>query len=138
MRFLRFLKSLFKKTKRPEHKHLIVRAEVKNPFRKGDENKTSEWLSSLVKKIGMKVISGPHVAFATAEGNTGITACVLIETSHCSLHIWDSDNPPLLQLDVYSCSSFRVNDVFEHMLVFKPTRIEYKFLDREKELRIVG
>lgn len=119
------------------HKHLIVRAEVKRPFTIKDQEKSCHWLLELVRKVGMKVISGPHVAYATAEKNTGITACVLIETSHISLHVWDEVEIPLVQLDVYSCSDFDTKVIFQHMECMEPTKIEFKFLDREHGLTLL-
>lgn len=120
---------------KPKHKHLIVRAEVELPFRKGDEQKTSDWLTELVSSIGMKIVGGPYVGFANAEGNTGITSCVLIETSHVALHIWDAESPPIVQLDVYTCSDLNLDIVFHHMDCMKPSKVEYKYLDREFGLK---
>jgi S-adenosylmethionine/arginine decarboxylase-like enzyme len=40
-----------------------------------------------------------------------------------------------MQLDVYSCADFLPNDVFNEInSMFKTVKMEYKFLDREKEL----
>ena len=119
---------------KPQHKHLIVRAEVSRPFRSGDEARAADWLRGLVDAIGMHVVSGPHVAHVDKVGNEGITACVLIETSHCTLHVWDRDEPPLVQLDVYTCSSLNLDLVFLHLNAFEPTKVEWKFLDREHGL----
>lgn len=121
----------------PQHKHMIVRAEVARPFRYEDQGRAGEWLAGLVTKIGMKIIGGPYVAFATAPGNTGITACVLIETSHVSLHVWDADEPPLVQLDVYTCSDLNPAVVLEELKVMEPFRVEYKYLDREEGLKLL-
>lgn len=117
-----------------QHKHVIVRAEVKKPFVEGDANKLKKWLKDLVNKIDMKILSGPHVAYADTKGNEGFTGCCLIETSHISIHIWHLHEPPLIQLDVYTCSHLDLDKVFEHMQVLEPTKLEYKYLDREKEL----
>ena len=44
-------------------------------------------------------------------------------------------NPGLMQLDVYSCANFNPQDIFDKVnRLFKTIKIEYKFLDREKEL----
>jgi len=120
-----------------QHKHVIVRAEVKKPFVDGDEKKLKKWLNDLVKKIDMKILSGPHVAFAKSEGNEGFTGCCLIETSHISIHIWHLHKPALIQLDVYTCSHLDLDKVFEHMQVLEPTKLEYKYLDRENELKFL-
>ena len=51
------------------------------------------------------------------------------------MHIWDESNPGLMQLDVYSCANFNPQDIFDKVnRLFKTIKIEYKFLDREKEL----
>jgi len=40
-----------------------------------------------------------------------------------------------MQLDVYSCADFSPQDVFDEVeKMFDTKKIEYKFLDREKEL----
>ena len=39
----------------------------------------------------------------------------------------------LIQLDVYSCSEFDPETIFEHIQIMKPKKIDYKFLDRENE-----
>lgn len=114
------------------HQHLIVRAEVNNP--PTSASYTIDWLRELVEKIGMKIVSGPHAAYIDKPGNEGVTGVVIIETSHCSIHVWDHQKPALLQLDVYTCSSMDIKTVFEHLAVFEPTKIEYKYLDREHEL----
>jgi hypothetical protein len=40
-----------------------------------------------------------------------------------------------MQLDVYSCADFNPQDIFDEVdRVFNTVKMEYKFLDREKEL----
>ena len=40
-----------------------------------------------------------------------------------------------MQLDVYSCANFNPQDIFNEINeLFETVKIEYKFLDREKEL----
>jgi S-adenosylmethionine/arginine decarboxylase-like enzyme len=88
------------------HKHLIVRAEVKNPII--DPEKAIEWLGLVVKQIGMTITEhgGPYADYVKKDGNEGIAAIAMIETSHVSLHVWDKDDPPLAQIDIYSCAEF--------------------------------
>lgn len=114
------------------HKHLIIRAEIKNPPR--DRNWTHEWLVGLVEKIDMKICMGPIVSYIDVPGNRGMTGVVIIETSHIALHTWDEDSPGLLQLDVYTCGPFDPNVIFEEIKVFEPVKVEYKYLDRERNL----
>lgn len=114
------------------HKHLIIRAEIDNPIK--DEGQAIDWMDNLIKKIGMKVMMGPYAKYLDVEGNRGLTAVAIIETSHIALHIWDEDNPALLQLDVYTCGPLDPYDVVEALRQFHPVKIEMKYLDREKNL----
>ena len=118
-----------------QHKHLIVRADIGWCPQEEDLNKISDWIRSLIKKIDMKLLAGPYTTYVNEKGNKGMTSVAIIETSHIALHIWDEVSPGLMQLDVYSCSDFNPPDVFDKVNeLFQTIRMEYKFLDREKEL----
>ena len=118
-----------------KHKHLIVRADIDWCPLEEDLNKISDWIRGLIKKIDMKLLAGPYTTYVNEKGNKGMTSVAIIETSHIALHIWDEANPGLMQLDVYSCADFIPNQVFEEInKIFKTIKMEYKFLDREKEL----
>ena len=83
----------------------------------------------------MKLLAGPYTTYVNEKGNKGMTSVAIIETSHIALHIWDEVSPGLMQLDVYSCANFNPQDVFDEVnKLFQTKKIEYKFLDREKEL----
>lgn len=114
------------------HKHLIIRAEVQNPLK--EEEQAIVWMKNLIDKIGMKVMMGPFAKYLDVVGNRGLTAVAIIETSHIALHIWDEDDPSLVQLDVYTCGPLDPYDVVEALRVFEPTKIEMKYLDREQGL----
>lgn len=115
-----------------EHKHLIIRAEVEKP--PVDPIWAHNWLKALVKKIGMKILMGPFATYCSAQGNAGLTAVVIIETSHIALHVWDEEYPAELQLDVYTCSHLNPQDIFDELEQFGPLKIEFKYLNREKGL----
>lgn len=118
-----------------KHKHLIVRADIGWCPKEEDLNRISDWIRSLIKKIDMKLLAGPYTTYVNEKGNKGMTSVAIIETSHIALHIWDETNPGLMQLDVYSYADFLPNDVFNEInSMFKTVKMEYKFLDREKEL----
>ena len=118
-----------------QHKHLIVRADIGNCPKEEDLNKISDWIRSLIKKIDMKLLAGPYTTYVNEKGNKGMTSVAIIETSHIALHIWDETSPGLMQLDVYSCANFNPQEVFEKVNeIFQTIKMEYKFLDREKEL----
>jgi len=113
-----------------EHKHIIIRAEVSEPITK--RNKAIRFLNRIIKAIGMKAMYGPTATYCKMPGNRGVTAFAIIETSHIALHIWDEVNPALVQLDVYSCSDFEPKKVLDILQELKPTKVEHKYLDREK------
>ena len=114
------------------HEHLIVRALVTQPPKSIKEVKT--WVKDLVPKIKMKLMGEPLAFYCDKKGNKGATCVAVIETSHIALHVWDENNPALIQLDVYSCSKLYEDVVFEHLEQFKPEKIQYKLLDRNKSL----
>ena len=118
-----------------EHKHVIVRAEVSNP--PTEEEQTSNDVKDLIEKIGMKILIGPFAKYCTKEGNRGLTVATIIETSHVVIHVWDEKFPALVQLDVYTCGPLDKNIVFEWLEQYNPTKVEYKYLDREHGLKNV-
>lgn len=113
----------------PVHKHIILRIEANKP---PTENELKPWVTNLVDKIGMKILEGPISAnVTTIPGNCGPTCVCIIETSHIACHVWNESDPALIQLDVYTCGPFDPKDVIEHIQVWEPTKVEYKYLDRE-------
>ena len=121
----------------PEHKHIIVRAEVEKPIKNKTEIKV--WITDLVEKLGMQLVDMEHghnpiVAYVEDKGNRGLTAVGIIKTSHIACHIWDELIPALVQLDVYTCSTLEKEKVLEHLEVMKPLKVDYKVFDREYKL----
>ena len=116
------------------HKHLIVRAEAVSPPM--DEEFLRRWLEKFIFGIDMKVMMGPYVKYSHMEGNRGITGAAIIETSHIVVHFWDEVSPALMQFDVYSCGEFDPETICQKIEKdFTTTKIEYKFLDREHDLK---
>lgn len=114
-----------------DHKHLIVNAYLKNPPTEKDIPMFEEWLRGLVSLINMKIVDGPFVRYVSVEGNEGITAAVLIETSHISCHIWDKVEKPYIRFDVYSCADFDVKVVIQTLKeTFQAYNCKYMVLDR--------
>ena len=120
-----------------KHQHLIVRSEIKNPPTEFDLEKMNLWFTDLIKSIGMKILSGPHTVYCKMVGNRGYTGVCVIETSHVALHTWDEDNPAVIQLDVYTCSDLDISVVMDKLKVFKPVNVDYTFIDRDGELKII-
>lgn len=115
-----------------KHKHLIVRAEVSNPI--NDAEVCKAWLTRLVDLLHMKILMGPISTYCSKCGNEGVTGAVIIETSHIAIHIWDACSPAIVQLDVYTCGELEEEVIFDHLEVMSPSKVEWKYLDREKGL----
>ena len=112
------------------HKHLLVNAKITKPLQ--NENEGSEFLRNLVNKIDMKILQGPFATYLDVPNNRGLTAIVLIETSHIAFHIWDESDPALLQFDLYTCGPLKHRDVLDVINEqFEPTFLEYVLFDRQ-------
>jgi S-adenosylmethionine/arginine decarboxylase-like enzyme len=117
-----------------EHKHIVIRAKVKNPPK--NVGWVEQWFKELIEKIDMKLLRGPFGCYLDKEGNRGITCVAIIETSHIALHIWDEEDPALVQFDVYTCGDLDINKVFDHLDVFDVVSKEWMYLDRKNSLEI--
>jgi S-adenosylmethionine/arginine decarboxylase-like enzyme len=120
----------------PLHKHILIRAQCTNPPKDGEV--VYYWLKEFVEKIGMKIIRGPFSAYVDAEGNRGMTAAVMIETSHIAFHVWDESDPSLLQFDLYTCSHLDSKLVLEEVKKFFNVKVcEYLVYDRENGFKLI-
>ena len=118
------------------HKHLIIRAEANRV--PTDEEQLTEWLKDFIDSIHMKILMGPYVKYCNVEGNRGITGIAVIETSHIAIHVWDEPNPALMQIDVYSCAEFDVDQIAEKIKQdFDVVKLDYKYLNRETGLTVL-
>jgi len=118
------------------HLHLLINAAIKNPPGPTDCDKVSEFMRGMVKHVRMKVMIDPVTAWCNDLGNEGITSTVILTTSHCTLHIWNFDEPndSMMQFDLYSCAPFEVDEVMEYICNhFEIKSAGYKFLDREND-----
>lgn len=112
------------------HNHLLMNGQAYQPPRSVES--VSDWLTQLVRKIGMKIVTGPHAFYVESEGNRGITACVCIETSHIAFHVWDEEVPARVQFDLYTCSTLPVDTVLrECETFFDLVDYNYVVLNRE-------
>ena len=118
------------------HKHLIIRAEANRV--PTDEEQLTEWLKDFIETINMKILMGHYVKYCKMEGNRGITGIAVIETSHIAIHVWDEPNPALMQIDVYSCAEFDVDEIAEKIKQdFDVVKLDYKYLNRETGLTVL-
>ena len=95
------------------HNHVLINGYTLLP--PTDEQQTIKWMKDLVDSIGMKVIQGPFASYVTQEGNRGLTAAVMIETSHIAMHVWDETDPAFMQFDLYTCSTLPVENVIKNL-----------------------
>jgi S-adenosylmethionine/arginine decarboxylase-like enzyme len=118
-----------------EHKHLIVRAEVRNPPK--DTALMEKWMSNMVATIGMVELAPPRAIYSNMEGNRGLTCDVILNTSNAVVHTWDEVDPGIFMLDVYTCGALEPDVIFKLLVDFDPVKIEYMYLDREHGLKIL-
>ena len=112
------------------HKHLLVNAKVKSPMR--EESVAIAFLQDLVDRIDMKIIKGPFASYVDKDGNKGLTAIVMIETSHIAFHIWDEVDPGHLQLDLYTCGQLELDQVLSIIKEsFDIVEMDFILFDRE-------
>jgi hypothetical protein len=112
------------------HKHLLVNAKVENPI--NTEEQGVDFLTRLVESIDMKIIKGPFASYVDKPGNRGLTAIVMIETSHIAFHIWDEEDPSLVQFDLYTCGELNLAKVLLAFgETFKVVSLDYQLFDRE-------
>jgi S-adenosylmethionine/arginine decarboxylase-like enzyme len=112
------------------HKHLLVNAKVENPI--NTEEQGVDFLTRLVESIDMKIIKGPFASYVDKPGNRGLTAIVMIETSHVAFHIWDEQDPSLVQFDLYTCGELNLAKVLLAFgETFKVVSLDYQLFDRE-------
>lgn len=119
------------------HNQIILNGYIDNPFTSTDD--AINWLKELVDKIGMNIVQGPYSSYVDVPGNRGITAMVMIETSHIAFHIWDEENPALLQFDLYTCSTLDSDLVIEEInKQMNLISYEYMVLERAKGFNITA
>ena len=95
------------------HNHVLINGYTLLP--PTDEKQTIAWMQQLVDSIGMKTIQGPFASYVTKEGNRGLTAAVMIETSHIAMHVWDETDPAFMQFDLYTCSTLPVEKIIKNL-----------------------
>ncbi len=117
-----------------DHRHIIVTAFVNNPpvtVKKGED-----WLHTLVDIVDMKILMNATAIYCEDLGNEGVTGVVGLTTSHASFHSWHDCEKPFVQMDLYSCRHFEIDDVLNHLLEFGAYEIDYVLIDRN--LRSTG
>lgn len=96
-----------------------------------------QWMSAMVKAIGMVELAPPRAIYSDMVGNRGLTCDVILNTSNAVIHTWDEIDPGLFMLDVYSCGHLEPSVIFELLQEFDPVKVEYMYLDREHGLKVL-
>jgi S-adenosylmethionine/arginine decarboxylase-like enzyme len=117
------------------HQHVLIKAFVKDPPVK--EAHLEKWLAELVSDIKMKIVIQPRAYFVDTKGNEGLTGSVNIETSHIAIHVWSEDKPPMIQMDVYSCTCFENQTVLNKLNEFGLLSYELMHIDRNDGFKVV-
>ena len=118
------------------HLHLLGKAFLKNPPR--DVDHFNDWMKTLVEKIEMVILMGPYSIDCKTLGNEGITGAVVIETSHCTAHIWHAVDRPFMMMDCYSCVAFDPAVVLQHIDDhFEIDTVDYAFFDRNDGVKLI-
>jgi S-adenosylmethionine/arginine decarboxylase-like enzyme len=121
---------------KPNHLHLLVKGTFSNPPK--SEEILNQWFKDLVQKVRMVVVAGPTSVYVDEPGNEGITGTVTLATSHAAIHVWDKENPPMFQFDIYSCSCFSAEEVLSHLDQFGLIEYEWIYIDRNKGLNPIS
>lgn len=118
------------------HLHLMVRAEIVNPPGVNDVKAVDTFMTTLVDRVRMKILSPAVTLWCDEVGNEGITSSILLTTSNSVVHIWNfEDGTGLLEFDLYSCAPFTPFEVIDYIKErFQVTKVAYKFIDRQHDL----
>ena len=95
------------------HNHLLLNGWTMTPPK--EEAFIIDWMRDLVESIDMKTVQGPFASYVTKEGNRGLTAAVMIETSHIAMHIWDEELPAKVQFDLYTCGELPTRKILDNL-----------------------
>jgi S-adenosylmethionine/arginine decarboxylase-like enzyme len=114
-----------------DHRHIVLKAAGLGDV-VPDTADMGIWLLKVVDAVGMRVLRGPYVVRCETPGNVGVTGTVIIETSHCSIHVWEeAEGGPFLQFDLYSCATFGSHQVVALVRDrFAPAAISWTLIDR--------
>jgi len=119
-----------------QHKHILINAKVENPIKNTED--AVQFLTRLVYAVQMKIVKGPYASYVEAEGNRGVTAAVMIETSHIAFHIWDEKDPALLQFDLYTCGELDEDIVLQHIdSAMSIKSMDWVLFDREQGFKVL-
>ena len=115
--------------------HLMIDMYNCSPEVLNDKKLVKDILEELPKKLGMKILVKPVVAFAQPNGGRdpgGWSGFVMIQESHISVHTFIKRR--FVTIDAYSCKNFDAQLTVEYFKkIFKTDDIEYKIEVRGKK-----
>ena len=119
-----------------QHKHLLLKGYIKHIPTNLDAISIKIWMERFIKSNGMQLQCEPIVSYVHDKGNRGMTACCLLKTSHMAFHIWDEQNPALIQFDFYTCGKLNIGEVIKKLNIkFHFITFEYMVLNRESGIK---
>lgn len=118
------------------HKHILVTGYTLAPLMEDSVPIIEQWFRDLVKAVDMNILVEPKAVWCDTEGNEGTTGCVVIDTSHSSLHAWVAPEP-YFKFDLYSCKDYAVETVFGQLKKLGAYRVSYMVVDRRGDDHVV-
>ena len=118
-----------------EHKHLLLEGWID---RHQDSIKLESLVSELCKVIKAQVLGSPISYYCDQPpNNMGWTCFLAIKQSHIIIHTWMDYvlMKEQMQIDIYSCKDFEVEDVLKFLKKKEVYDIKYKLINREKDLK---
>ena len=113
-----------------QHFNLLIKFYTKTPLT--SKKKLRKIFLNLAEFIDMEPMHKPKIKYIKDKGNEGLSAFLIIKTSHISCHIWEKLKTPTVHLDVYSCKHFDPIKVLKFIKKqFYAVDINYKYLNRE-------
>ena len=115
-----------------EHFHLIIMGNYADNF---TEEKLDFLVKIIVKTIDMKILGGPYIHYSDVEQNEGYTVLTAIDTSHISIHTWNTGE---FQFDLYSCKHFNTQSIIDILEDFSIYNIKISFFERDYATRSIS
>jgi len=110
------------------HQHLLLKIYINNP--PIDPEIMNQWMVELVDDVKMVVACPPKSSYVSSPGNDGLTGSINIQTSHFAYHIWSEESPARVEMDVYSCSCFKLETILKKWDEFGIDRYHMMMIDR--------
>jgi S-adenosylmethionine/arginine decarboxylase-like enzyme len=117
------------------HYHLIIRLELEEMPDKAED--LTSFVDELANEIGMKIVYGPKAIHLPYPETEGWSCFAIITSSHISVHTWNKSDPPLMQVDIFSCNAFSKKKVIDFVnSTLKVKNIKEVFIDRTSALKV--